>query len=48
MPVKPTEDKMLEFQNKKMECDFAIKKEQNQLKREELDLKKFTELNNIK
>ena len=47
-PSTPAEDKMLELQNKKMDRDFVIKKEQNQLKREELDLKKFTELNNMK
>ena len=31
----------------KMERDFAIKKEQNQIKREELDLKKLTELKKL-
>lgn len=46
-PHKPTEDKMLDFQNEKMEKDFAIKKEQNQIKREELDLKKLTELKKL-
>lgn len=47
VPHKPTEDKMLDFQNEKMEKDFAIKKEQNQIKREELDLKKLTELKKL-
>lgn len=46
-PHKPTEDKMLDFQNEKMEKDFAIKKEQNQIKREELDLKKLAELKKL-
>ena len=46
-PHKPAEDKMLDFQNEKMEKDFAIKKEQNQIKREELDLKKITELKKL-
>lgn len=47
VPHKPAEDKMLDFQNEKMEKDFAIKKEQNQIKREELDLKKLTELKKL-
>ncbi|MDO4161872.1 MAG: hypothetical protein Q4D80_02560 [Pseudomonadota bacterium] len=47
MPRKQTEDKMLEFQTQKMERDFAIKKEQNRIKQEELDLKKMTELSKI-
>ena len=46
-PHKPAEDKMLDFQNEKMEKDIAIKKEQNQIKREELDLKKLTELKKL-
>ena len=46
-PIKPSEDKMLDFQTQKMERDFAIKREQNQIKREELNLKKISELNKI-
>lgn len=46
-PIKPSEDKMLDFQTQKMERDFAIKREQNQIKREELNLKKINELNKI-
>ena len=38
---------MLDFQTQKMEMDFAIKREQNQIKREELNLKKISELNKI-
>ena len=46
-PLKPSEDKVLDYQTEKMERDFAIKKEQNQIKREELDLKKLTELKKL-
>ena len=45
--MQPAEDKMVALQTQKMQQDFAIKQEQNQIKREELDLKKITELNKI-
>ena len=35
----------VEIQRQKMEQDYAIKKEQNELKREELNLKKAVEIN---
>ena len=38
---------MLALQNQKIQQDFAIKQEQNQIKRDELNLKKITELNKI-
>ena len=46
-PIQPAEDKMLALQNQKIQQDFAIKQEQNQIKRDELNLKKITELNKI-
>lgn len=45
--VQQAEDKMVALQSQKIQQDFAIKQEQNQIKREELDLKKITELNKI-
>lgn len=45
--IPQAEDKMVALQTQKMQQDFAIKQEQNQIKREELDLKKITELNKI-
>jgi hypothetical protein len=38
---------LLEFQKQKQNQDFAIKKEQNDIKREELNLKKLETLNKI-
>lgn len=49
-PEKPTTaqpNQMIELQKQKLDQDFAIKKEQNQLKREELNLKKVETLNDI-
>ena len=49
-PEKPTTaqpNQMIELQKQKLDQDFVIKKEQNQLKREELNLKKVETLNDI-
>lgn len=49
-PVQPNpvlQNDMIKLEQQKINQDFIIKKEQNQLKREELELKKITEQNKI-
>ncbi len=45
VPTPPAEQPVIDLQKEKNQQDFIIKKEQNEIKREELELKKFTELN---
>ena len=44
VPPTPQPNPVVELENKKAEQDFVIKKEQNQIKREELELKKAAQL----
>lgn len=44
VPPTPQSNPVVELENKKAEQDFVIKKEQNQIKREELELKKAAQL----
>lgn len=43
----PQNNQLIEIQKQKVSQDFAIKKEQNAIKREELELKKASELNKL-
>ena len=46
-PQTDNNQEFLDLQKQKQNQDFAIKKEQNEIKREELDLKKFEALNDV-